>query len=566
MGTKISAFPSMTALQGTELILGDQSGATGTTTPTAVAAYLAGLTTTPVLASYTRTAAEISAGVTPTNYAYLPGDIRRYGASATNVDNGPPINDALLCNPIVFDGNTSGPIIYPVQTTIRFQAAGQILRGAGMGDSNTAAGSGNTYAPRTTLQWTGASGGKVVSVSNTVTCFSETTLENLAIDGNNLAEYGVEGFDDSLSTISGCWRNQYRSVTVLNCTQGNGTAIYQGNGSGTANAPFANDNIFWGCYLWNCLRGIFGAPSVPNLYSCTIGQMSVAGVHLKGQGSEIKLVGGIFHGNAWDIIADIGATGPIQNVTSLGTWFENSTDGIFEAVGSFSLHMFGCALHTSSSTSMFNFNNQAGQAVIEGWTQSGSGSYSVINTNPDYDYDFTGTGLIPENGYQLRITQGLGLANIDNAKFMITLTNTSSDVTGNGTVAAVMAGGSTTIYDLGTNVDAATGVFTAPASGYYRFTAKVALTGVTTAHDDAQLLLAIAGTDAYTYQMARTNPGAQLVAGTSESDIGAEITVPMAAGDTATLQIEVGGSTQVVGVYFGTPATYFRTFFQGQMA
>ena len=77
---KISSYPAMTALQGPELILGDQSGSTATTTPTAVAAYMAGLTTTPVLASYARTAAEIAAGVTPTNYAYPSGNVKRYGA------------------------------------------------------------------------------------------------------------------------------------------------------------------------------------------------------------------------------------------------------------------------------------------------------------------------------------------------------------------------------------------------------------------------------------------------------------------------------------------------------
>ena len=82
---KISSYPAMTALQGPELILGDQSGATGTTTPTAVAAYMAGLTTTPVIASYARTAAEIAVGVTPTNYAYEPGNAMRYGFVGDNV-------------------------------------------------------------------------------------------------------------------------------------------------------------------------------------------------------------------------------------------------------------------------------------------------------------------------------------------------------------------------------------------------------------------------------------------------------------------------------------------------
>lgn len=43
-----------------------------------------------------RTAGEIAAGVTPTNYAYFEGDIRRYGALTAAVDNSAAINAALL--------------------------------------------------------------------------------------------------------------------------------------------------------------------------------------------------------------------------------------------------------------------------------------------------------------------------------------------------------------------------------------------------------------------------------------------------------------------------------------
>src|SRR5690606_41583190 len=33
---------------------------------------------------YRQTAAEIAAGVTPTDYSYQPGDVRRYGATSNN--------------------------------------------------------------------------------------------------------------------------------------------------------------------------------------------------------------------------------------------------------------------------------------------------------------------------------------------------------------------------------------------------------------------------------------------------------------------------------------------------
>ena len=124
---KISSYSPMTALQGAELILGDQSGATGTTTPTAVAAYMAGLTTTPVLASYARTAAEIAAGVTPTNYAYAPGDVRRYGADPTGAtDSTTAIQNAVNSNTYVFFGNGGS-------YTISLQALSDPEGGTGIG-------------------------------------------------------------------------------------------------------------------------------------------------------------------------------------------------------------------------------------------------------------------------------------------------------------------------------------------------------------------------------------------------------------------------------------------------
>lgn len=59
---------------------------------------LASTTNQPILASYARTAAEIAAAVTPTNYAYAPGDPRRYGVDLTGVaDCTTAINNALKC-------------------------------------------------------------------------------------------------------------------------------------------------------------------------------------------------------------------------------------------------------------------------------------------------------------------------------------------------------------------------------------------------------------------------------------------------------------------------------------
>src|ERR1700756_1844102 len=46
---------------------------------------------------YARTAAEIAAGVTPSNYSFLPGDVRRYGAKVDgSTDDTGAITTALM--------------------------------------------------------------------------------------------------------------------------------------------------------------------------------------------------------------------------------------------------------------------------------------------------------------------------------------------------------------------------------------------------------------------------------------------------------------------------------------
>jgi Ubiquitin-activating enzyme E1 FCCH domain len=115
-------------------------GPTGPTGPPGTALQIAALTNTvttaPVIASYDQTTAEQVAGITPTNYAYLPGDVRRYGAacngtagSGTGPNNGTndttSINNALLCNDYTWITGTclASGILMPLD--------GQILYGIG---------------------------------------------------------------------------------------------------------------------------------------------------------------------------------------------------------------------------------------------------------------------------------------------------------------------------------------------------------------------------------------------------------------------------------------------------
>lgn len=57
---------------------------------------------------YPRTAAEITAGVTPTNYAYPPGDVRRYGAVGDGITNDAPAIQSAINAANVGTSPTSG--------------------------------------------------------------------------------------------------------------------------------------------------------------------------------------------------------------------------------------------------------------------------------------------------------------------------------------------------------------------------------------------------------------------------------------------------------------------------
>ena len=82
MGTKISALPAAGTLTGTEIVVMDQAGNT-VTAPSGN------------MGIWVRTAAEIAAGVTPTNYAYPPGCIERYGNLTTSLS-GSAANTAII--------------------------------------------------------------------------------------------------------------------------------------------------------------------------------------------------------------------------------------------------------------------------------------------------------------------------------------------------------------------------------------------------------------------------------------------------------------------------------------
>lgn len=133
-------------------------------------------------------------------------------------------------------------------------------------------------------------------------------------------------------------------------------------------------------------------------------------------------------------------------------------------------------------------------------------------------------------------------------------TTTASNLTGDGTVITPVC--DTAIVNTGTAYNLSTGVFTAPATGYYLITIWVGLNGLTTLHTGGFFHLL---TSARTY-----NIPVSILWGAVESanqcSIGGTMIVDMAASASAQGRLNVSGSTKSVGLLGG--ASVMSTFFQ----
>lgn len=123
----------------------------GSLTGSIIAGLLSVFTSAPIDPSRARTAAEIAAGVVPANYAYAPGDVRRYGADPTGVaDSSTAFANAFLVKglitavgtfkigtALVMDGATTS-LIGPatINSTV---ASGQVITVQSSGGSESVA-------------------------------------------------------------------------------------------------------------------------------------------------------------------------------------------------------------------------------------------------------------------------------------------------------------------------------------------------------------------------------------------------------------------------------------------
>lgn len=469
-------------------------------------------------------------------------NVKQYGAVGNGItDDTTAIQAALNTGKTVWLPTGS----YAISATIRFASDGQIIYGDGTGNPSEPA--------RARLKWIGASGGKMFSVSNGITeNWQNCTLRDVHLDGNSLANIGVECYASAVS--GGAWRNRFINVTISGLVGANSTGFHLGDG---AFPNFAHDPEITGCFVISAVRGAYGTGAIHRFTNTTFSGCTNAVVGLAG--STWSFVGCVFsQSTQYDFTGS-----QILNANFEGCWFEDSGSGIYNAAISHTVGFFGCTLQTSSgnTTQLMSWGNAAGYAAVKGCTVGATtGSTLIKNVNATSEYDITGSNCTIESGYRVR---GQGASRFDQYAFAAGLAADIANVTGDTTMYVVNTLAWTEDYDLQSRFNAATGVFTADKDGQYQFTCQLSLSNVAAGHDDAQLFLNVGG---QLYLLSRLHPGnLRTGGGGNEVVLFGSKSISVLAGQTAFMQIYVGGSTKTIGLASGGTGTAWRTRFEGRL-
>lgn len=128
--------------------------------------------------------------------------------------------------------------------------------------------------------------------------------------------------------------------------------------------------------------------------------------------------------------------------------------------------------------------------------------------------------------------------------FCGTLANWLPDVTGDGTVYTVEFDSKS--FDIGSNFNTLTGVFTAPVSGYYLLTGSVRFSGITASHTVHTLTIVTTGEASRLEKLFSPGDGYKSIVQLDVSSV-----AYMNADDTAKLSVCVNGGTKVIDILSG---------------
>lgn len=264
---------------------------------------------------FPRTAGEIAASVTPTNYARPPGDFVRYGLStaASGTTNAAAVNAALSSNSYCFcyDAGT-----YSISNTMNAHSNQSVFLSAGV------------VLQATVKNWSGLGFFRIDSISN-------FQLQGGVFDGNKAANPGglLIGIlilaSDNVICIG---------VTAKNCPSDNTTLGAQGDGfyMGNTGSTICTNVQLIGC---NSLDNVRQGLSVVQADGWAVIGGSYSGTTGNNPG------GGI------DVEADPGV-GDVRNGRIIGVEMADNYSALILTESSFNIKVIGCDLIGSRSTSL----------------------------------------------------------------------------------------------------------------------------------------------------------------------------------------------------------------------